>query len=95
MEMAKKNKTADPGPKKETFEGRKDAGDFKKARAAPGASAKGKAAKEGVKERKVSEAQETFGHDVQKSPQTAEEKSRKANQEFFDKHEQEDERNDV
>ena len=49
MEMAKKNKTADPGPKKETFEGRKDAGDFKKARAAPGASAKGKAAKEGVK----------------------------------------------
>ena len=24
--MAKKNKTADPGPKKETFEGRKDAG---------------------------------------------------------------------
>ena len=25
MEMAKKNKTADPGPKKETFEGRKDA----------------------------------------------------------------------
>ena len=93
MEMAKKNKTADPGPKKETFEGRKDAGDFKKARAAPGASAKGKAAKEGVKERKVSEAQETFGHDVQKSPQTAEEKSRKANQEFFDKHEQEDERN--
>ena len=39
--MAKKNKTADPGPKKETFEGRKDAGDFKKARAAPGASEKG------------------------------------------------------
>ena len=93
MEMAKKNKMADSGPKKETFEGRKDAGDFKKTRAAPGASAKGKAAKEGVKERKVSEAQETFGHDVQKSPQTAEEKSRKANQEFFDKHEQEDERN--
>ena len=93
MEMAKKNKATNPAPKKETFEGGKDAGDFKKTRAAPGATAKGKAAKEGVKIGKVSEVQETFGPSVQKSGSKSEQISKKVNQEFFDKHDQEDEKN--
>ena len=91
--MTQKNKTADAAPKKEALKGGAEAGDFKRVRAAPKATVKGKAAKEGVREKPANEAQETFGPADPKSVSKSEQLSRKVNQEFFDKHENEDERN--
>ena len=95
--MAQK-KQNDPGkqraPKKDNLEGRADAGDFKKARAAPGAGGKGKSEGRGAasKQKYKNEAQETFNGAAQNNGARSEEESRKANQEFFDRHEKEDER---
>ena len=91
-------KKTDPGKAgskvKDTYEKKAEAGDFKKVRAAPKVGAKGRAAEKGAaREKPVSEAQETFGPSVQKSESRSEQISKKVNQEFFDKHDQEDERN--
>ena len=74
MEMAKKGN--DPVHssssdrtmiKKEKFDAKTEAGDFNKVRAAPRAGGRGKAAEKGtVREKPVSEVQETFGPSVQK-----------------------------
>ena len=84
--------------KQEKFDAKADAGDFKKARAGPagsaGVRAKSSAAKNGVpKGRAVSEAQEMFNAAPVNVAAKAEEKSRKVNQEFFAKHDAEDEKN--
>ena len=84
--------------KQERFNAKSDTGEFKKERAGPAGSAKGKAsghAPKGERTEKLSnEAQEMFtqGPD-NKTGSKSEQMSRKANQEFFSKHEQEDERN--
>jgi len=105
MQMAKKqnNTVRDEALKKdamkqERFNAKSDTGEFKKERAGPAGSAKGKAsghAPKGERTEKLSnEAQEMFtqGPD-NKTGSKSEQMSRKANQEFFSKHEQEDERN--
>ena len=79
--------------KAEKFEAGADAGDFRKERAGPTGSAKGKIPKQAGKEKTVTEAQEMFGAKAEASASKAEEKSRRANQEFFQKHDTEDERN--
>ena len=100
--MAKKQ--SDPikntGVKREGFNGKADRKEFKDARAAPNGAAKDKASAHGAsrkakaaKDTYKSEAQETFNGDGGKERSKSEEASRKANQEFFDKHGKEDERN--
>lgn len=84
--------------KQEKFDAKADAGDFKKARAGPAGSAevkmKSSAAKSGMhKAKAVSEAQEMFNAAPVNAAAKAEEKSRKVNQEFFSRHENEDEKN--
>ncbi|WP_049895513.1 CD1108 family mobile element protein [Oribacterium sp. NK2B42] len=95
----KKNSTARKsisdatGIKSEGFDGKSDTGEFKKERAGPkrpgGTRVKGSASKQ----KTVSEAQEIFNNTSQNLTTKADEKSRKANQEFFSKHENEDEKN--
>lgn len=96
----KKNKTAKKavsetsGMKPERFDAKTDAGDFKKERAGPKGSAKGAGRSPIPKESKVSEAREMFTQGTEnKVGSKSEQQSRKANREFFSKHEQEDERN--
>ena len=79
--------------KQEKFDAKADAGDFKKARAGPVGSAKGRAEKADAKAAPKSEAQEIFNNAPVNVSAKAEEKSRRVNQEFFDKHDAEDERN--
>ena len=84
--------------KQDKFDAKADAGDFKKARAGPAGSAEVKAkssvAKSGMhKAKAVSEAQEMFNAAPVNAAAKAEEKSRKVNQEFFSRHENEDEKN--
>ena len=84
--------------KQERFNTKSDTGDFKKERAGPTGSAKGKASShtpKGERTEKLSnEAQEMFSQGGDnKTGIRSEQISRKANQEFFSKHEQEDERN--
>ncbi|MBO4908953.1 MAG: peptidoglycan DD-metalloendopeptidase family protein [Lachnospiraceae bacterium] len=99
--MAKKqNKTVkDEAIKKEAmkqehFNAKPDIGEFKKERAAPTGSAKGGGKGAPQRDKPVSEAQEMFTQGAEnKVGSKSEQMSRKANQEFFSKHEQEDERN--
>ena len=84
--------------KQESFNTKSDTGDFKKERAGPTGSAKGKASShtpKGERTEKLSnEAQEMFSQGGDNKTGTRSEQiSRKANQEFFSKQEQEDERN--
>ena len=84
--------------KQESFNTKSDTGDFKKERAGPTGSAKGKASSHTPKgertEKLPNEAQEMFSQGGDNKTGTRSEQiSRKANQEFFSKHEQEDERN--
>lgn len=84
--------------KQESFNTKSDTGDFKKERAGPTGSAKGKASSHNPKgertEKLSNEAQEMFSQGADNKTGTRSEQiSRKANQEFFSKHEQEDERN--
>ena len=95
----KKNNTARKavsditGAKPEGFDAKADAGDFKKARAGPTGSADGKVKSNAHKGKVVSEAQEMFNAAPANTVSQAEEKSRKVNQEFFKKHENEDDKN--
>ena len=95
----KKNSTAKRavaktvGMKPEGFDAKAEAGDFKKERAGPKGSAKGGGKGTPQKDKPVSEAQEMFTQGADKTASKSEQISRKANQEFFDKHDQEDERN--
>ena len=95
----KKNNTARKavsditGAKPEGFDAKADAGDFKKARAGPTGSADGRGKGSAVKSKAVSEAQEMFNATPANTVSQAEEKSRKVNQEFFKKHENEDDKN--
>lgn len=95
----KKNNTARKevsditGAKPEGFDAKADAGDFKKARAGPTGSADGRGKGSAVKSKAVSEAQEMFNAAPANTVSQAEEKSRKVNQEFFKRHENEDEKN--
>ena len=95
----KKNNTARKevsditGAKPEGFDAKADAGDFKKARAGPTGSADGRGKGSAVKSKAVSEAQEMFNAASANTVSQAEEKSRKVNQEFFKRHENEDEKN--
>ncbi|MBQ4483154.1 MAG: peptidase, partial [Lachnospiraceae bacterium] len=95
--MAKKqNKTVkENAVKQDSFQTKSDTAEFKKERAGPKGSAKTKGTAVHVpKEKQVSEAQEMFGQNADsKTGSKSEQMSRKANQEFFSKHEQEDERN--
>ena len=101
MQMAKKqNKTVrDEAIKKEAmkqehFNAKSDTGEFKKERAGPTGSAKGGGKRTPQRDKPVSEAQEMFTQGAEnKVGSKSEQMSRKANQEFFSKHEQEDERN--
>ena len=100
MRMAKKkNSTAKKavadttGMKPEGFDAKAEAGDFKKERAGPKGSAKGGGKGAPQKDKPVSEAQEMFTQEADKTATKSEQISRKVNQEFFDKHDQEDERN--
>ena len=101
MQMAKKqNKTVrDEAIKKEAmkqehFNAKSDTGEFKKERAGPTGSAKGGEKRTPQRDKPVSEAQEMFTQGAEnKVGSKSEQMSRKANQEFFSKHEQEDERN--
>ena len=101
MQMAKKqNKTVrDEAIKKEAmkqehFNAKSDTGEFKKERAGPTGSAKGGEKRTPQRDKPVSEAQEMFTQGAEnKVGLKSEQMSRKANQEFFSKHEQEDERN--
>lgn len=95
----KKNNTARKavsditGAKPERFDAKANAGDFKKARAGPSGSADGRSKGSAVKSKAVSEAQEMFNAAPANTVSQAEEKSRKVNQEFFKKHENEDDKN--
>ena len=95
--MAKKqNKTVkENAVKQDSFQTKSDTAEFKKERAGPKGSAKAKGTAVHVpKAKQVSEAQEMFGQNADsKTGSKSEQMSRKANQEFFSKHEQEDERN--
>ena len=77
----------------EKFDAKADAGEFKKARAGPTGSAKGRTSKTDAKAVPKNEVQEVFGNAPANVSSKAEEKSRKVNQEFFDKHDAEDEKN--
>jgi murein DD-endopeptidase MepM/ murein hydrolase activator NlpD len=80
--------------KQERFNAKADTGEFKKERAGPKGSAKTGGKNVSPKEKHVSEAQEMFTQGTEnKVGSKSEQQSRKANQEFFSKHEQEDERN--
>ena len=79
--------------KPEGFDAKAEAGDFKKERAGPKGSAKGGGKGTPQKDKPVSAAQEMFTQGADKTASKSEQISRKANQEFFDKHDQEDERN--
>ena len=101
MLMAKKqNKTVrdeaikKDAMKQEHFNAKSDTGEFKKERAGPTGSAKGGEKRTPQRDKPVSEAQEMFTQGAEnKVGLKSEQMSRKANQEFFSKHEQEDERN--
>ena len=90
-DMARKAVSDITGAKPEGFDAKADAGDFKKARAGPSGSADGRSKGSAVKSKAVSEAQEMFNAAPANTVSHAEEKSRKVNQEFFKKHEIEDE----
>ena len=80
--------------KQERFNAGSDTGEFKKERAGPAGSAKAGGKTSVRKDKPVSEAQGMFTQGTEnKTGSKSEQMSRKANQEFFDKHEQEDERN--
>ena len=80
--------------KQERFNAKSDTGEFKKERAGPKGSAKTGGKNVSPKEKHVSEAQEMFTQGAEnKVGSKSEQQSRKANQEFFSKHEQEDETN--
>ena len=80
--------------KQERFNAGSDTGEFKKERAGPAGSAKAGGKTSVRKDKPVSEAQEMFTQGTDnKTGSKSEQTSRKANQEFFSKHEQEDERN--
>ena len=94
------------GMKPEGFDAKADAGNFKKERAGPNGSAsvrskshaqKGSAGvrskDHAPKGKPTSEAQEIFNNAPQIVASKAEEKSRKVNQEFFSRHEKEDDKN--
>ena len=93
----KKNSTARKlvsdanGIKPEVFDAKADAGNYKKARAGPEGSADGKVNK--PKNKAGSEVHEMLNAAPSNTVSKSEEKSRKVNQEFFSKHENEDERN--
>ena len=95
----KKNSTARKsisdatGIKSEGFDWKSDAGEFKKERAGPKSSGVTRVKGSASKQKTVSEAQEIFNNASQNLTATADEKSRKVNQEFFSKHENEDEKN--
>ena len=90
---AKKAVAETTGMKPEGFDAKAEAGDFKKERAGPKGSAKGGGKGAPQKDKPVSEAQEMFTQEADKTATKSEQISRKVNQEFFDKHDQEDERN--
>ena len=80
--------------KQERFNAGSDTGEFKKERAGPAGSAKAGGKTSVRKDKPVSEAQGMFTQGTEnKTGSKSEQMSRKANQEFFSKHEQEDERN--
>ena len=80
--------------KQERFNTKSDTGEFKNERAGPKGSAKGAGKSVSKQEKPVSEAQEMFTQGADnKTGSKSEQISRKANQEFFSKHEQDDERN--
>ena len=79
--------------KQEKFDTKADAGDFKKERAGPKGSAGVRAKDHVPKGKQASEAQEIFNNAPQNVASKAEEKSRKVNQEFFSRHEKEDDKN--
>ena len=80
--------------KQERFNAKSNTGEFKKERAGPEGSAKAGGKTSVRKDKSISEAQEIFTQDTEnKTGSKSEQLSRKANQEFFSKHEQEDERN--
>jgi hypothetical protein len=101
MQMAKKqnNTVRDEALKKdamkqERFNAKSDTGEFKKERAGPAGSAKTGGKIKPHSDKPVSEAQEMFTQGSEyKNGSKSEQISRKANQEFFSKHEQEDDRN--
>ena len=91
--MAKKNKPEEvPDKKPRGFKGTDD-GAFTRERAGPKGSAKGGIKAAAVKDKPKGEAQETFNNNPANAVSKGEEKSRKVNQEFFQKHENEDEKN--
>ena len=90
---AKKAASGIGGINPEGFDAKADAGDFNKARAGPTGSAGGRSKGSAVKSKAVSEAQEMFNAAPANTVSQAEEKSRKVNQEFFKRHENEDEKN--
>ena len=91
--MAKKSKPeAVPDKKPRGFKGTDD-GAFTRERAGPKGSAKSGIKTAAAKDKPMSEAQEIFNNDPANTVSKGEEKSRKVNQEFFQKHENEDEKN--
>ena len=91
--MAKESKQeAVPDKEPRGFKGTDD-GAFTRERAGPKGPAKGGVKAAAVKEKPKGEAQETFNNNSANAVSKGEEKSRKVNQEFFQKHENEDEKN--
>ena len=98
---SKQEKTKSDKPKQDKPDIKADTGEFQKGRAGPKDTISGKKTaqkkRSGGQQKKSqfkSEAQETFVSNPKHIAETSEEKSRKANSEFFGKHENEDE-NDV
>ena len=92
--MAKKqnNSGKKQQTQKEAFNGKSDTGEFKKGRAGPDGPAGRKASRKRTSQEAYrNEAQENFNHSTGNAAK-AEEQSRKANQEFFSRHEKEDEK---
>ena len=93
MKMAKKSKPeVVPDKKPKGFKGTDD-GAFTRERAGPKGSAKGSIKAATVKDKPKGEAQEMFNNNPASAVSKGEERSRKVNQEFFQKHENEDEKN--
>ena len=91
--MAKKSKPeVVPDKKPKGFKGTDD-GAFTRERAGPKGSAKGSIKAATVKDKPKGEAQEMFNNNPASAVSKGEERSRKVNQEFFQKHENEDEKN--
>ena len=91
--MAKKSKPESvPDKKPKGFKGTDD-GAFTRERAGPKGSAKGGIKAAAIKDKSRGEAQEMFNNNPASAVSKGEEKSRKVNQEFFQKHENEDEKN--